>query len=245
MKKFNHVAVLIFITIISSSSMSLSGAADNAINFRDQIIANKPVNGEVAAINIRNLNGAEYVFIKYIDSYGDLSGLILNPQGETVTENNLPTVNRQIIGNRLKNILNKDTNGLAQDNLISVIIGFREDSDADNEITETGTAEIRDGLSFVTVNGKEVSDDEFENIQHAKQNNLDNKRKDRTAKRQARIQKFAVRNGLLNNPNVQISLENGYNSVILSLTKDQITDLANQNPDLVEGIDFYDEPQDE
>ncbi len=236
----------IVLSFIVSFSISVAGTIDNfGVNFRDIINALKPANGEVTAMTARNLNGVNYFFIKFIDNNGNLSDVILNPQGQMISENDLPVVNHQIINERLQSVLDKIPNELALNNLIRVIIGFKEATDVDSyEIAETGTVDIIDGSPVVVINGTEISKIDIQEIQKTKQENIDAKRERIISNRRATIYSFTEKNGLIDDPSVRIALESGYNSIILSLTKNEILNLAKAN-DLIEGIEIYDEPQPE
>jgi len=113
-------------------------------------------------------------------------------------------------------------------------------------VNATGGASV-DGNGNVTYfyNGKEVSKEQMQLIQKRYEANQKRRNLYRAKVIRDDIEEFLLANNIAKNDSIKHSIEEGIRRFQLSLTKQEIKDLANANKDWISAIDLFIPPSDE
>jgi hypothetical protein len=200
----------------------------------------------IVAAKWKEINGKAYFFEKHLGDDGEVRTVITDIQGNVVNEKDLRPAKRELIEPKLKKKLREINEQLVSGQTIKVNIALELPKDDTQEVSESGEVEINDGVvTSITLNGKKVTEDVFEEHQNAKEIDRSKRAAGLRIAREAHLRAWAKRNGLGNHEAVERLIDSTSSTLTVELTAEEIEELDIINDGTIRGIELFEEPKEE
>jgi hypothetical protein len=225
------ISTLTILFIFSSAHVALSQPAES-----NRVVADK----------WRMIDGEEYLFEKHLDDNGEVQTMITNAQGHVVNEHALRPVKRNIIGQKLNKKLRGRSAKHTSGETIKVNIALELPEEDTQEVPKSGQVELNDGVvTSQILDGEEVSNDEFDRRQNARELSQRKRAAGRLKAREAHLRAWAARHGLKKHDAIQRTIDSTSSTVTVELTLGEIETLDRTNDGTISGIELFEESEDD
>ncbi len=231
------VSSLVTFVIISSSNLY---AANNGLQ------SHLPEGAEVADIKVKSVGNDSYTFVKFIEkSSGEIKHIVLDSNGKSVSEASMSS-NRSLIDADLQSVMDDPNSSINEDEnaTIKVNIALNVGNMTIDVEPESGVVTFVDGQPVITVNGKEVNEDNIHASNEKKQKAINAAAEKRNIARKNVLKTLAGINKWEGRPELADAIDNEKDTLTIDLTKSEIETLAQQGRALIDGIEIYIEPSD-
>lgn len=202
------------------------------------------VPGTILSQRVRITERGTFTYVKFFDESGVLRGAVVDAQGQLVPESAVASAGSGRIGDFLAAALKAA--GTAGRGLLRVDVALQDDPEPVDEPIEFGSGEVGPFTSsFVRLNGRDVSRQEFHALNEQRLARLDAARKAKRSKRHQALVELTRRQDLkLSQKELEV-LADASGSIVLELEAGQIEKFLEKNQDLVAAIDLHQEGTDD
>lgn len=209
-----------------------------------QDIQTVPYEGKVLATKVKNVNGMNVIYTKYIDGQGTVKAVAHDFKGNIVPVEPA-SYTSPLYGKSLEKILaaQPETTGYIDNTaLLDVVIALKDEDVDMHGMVSSCEARFDNGQPIVKIDSEVMDEKKLKTHLNTRISNLSNAIKARDEKMRDRVNQFAVRNSLTGAPELISAANEARSSVTLRMEKGQLEWFAIMNRDLILGIELVPKP---